>query len=121
MMTNAQIPFTKVAKSSEVSPNTVKTYFYENILPCCDVAHYFFPKGYDYYGKSLILLNSDFEYGLINLFSMLPCTTYIFPFEKEIGVIAFHEGVHELLFALKKLEERSYIEKYMLLTPLHWE
>lgn len=121
MMYNAHMPFTTVAKMSEISANTVKKYFYESVLPSCDVAHYFFPKGYDHYSQSLILLDSDYEIGLVNLFSMLPCTTYIFPFEEEIGVLTFHEGVQELLFALKKLEERGYLGEHMLLTPLHWE
>jgi hypothetical protein len=121
MMYNAHMPFTTVAKMSKISANTVKKYFYESVLPFCDVAHYFFPKGYDHYSQSLILLDSDYELGLVNLFSMLPCTTYIFPFEEEIGVLTFHEGVQELLFALKKLEERGYLDEHMLLTPLHWE
>jgi hypothetical protein len=121
MMYNAQMPFTTPAKKFQMSSTTVKKYFCEVILPYCNTAHYFFPKGYLNYSKSMITIDTDFEIGLINSFSMLPCTTYIFPFEEEIGVTVFHEGVQELMFALKKLEERGYVRKYMLQVPLHWE
>ena len=121
MIYNAQMPFSIVADKLHMSDTTVKKYFYENILPCCDVGHYFFPKGYSHYSQAFILLESDYEIGLINSLSMLPCTSYIYPLEEEIGLGVFHEGVQELMFAVKKLEERGYIKNHMLLTPLHWE
>lgn len=120
MMRDAQMPFSKVADILNISPSTVKTYYYKNILPYCNIAHYFFPKGYDHYFKSLITLKTDFEKGFINILEKLPCTSYVFPLEDEIVSVIFHEGVHELLFSFKKFEEKGYKIKYLLQVPLHW-
>jgi hypothetical protein len=90
-------------------------------LPCCNIAHYFFPKGYDHYHQSLLILESDHEKGLVQAFSKLPCTTYVFPLEKEVVFGVFHERVNDLMFALKKIEEKGYLRRYLLLVPLHWE
>jgi hypothetical protein len=121
MKNNVQISFTEVARRLQYSPNTVRKYYYNSILPCCDIAHYFFPKGYDHYHQSLILLKSDYEKGLVKAFSKLPCTTYVFPLEDEMVSIFFHKGVDDLMFALKKLEEKGYIEYHLLLVPLYWD
>jgi DNA-binding Lrp family transcriptional regulator len=121
MSHNAQLSFTSVSKKIKVSANTVKKHFFKNVLPCCNIGHYFFPEGYPHYSQSLILLKSDYEIGLTSSLSSLPCTSYVYPFEDEIGLAIFHEDVQDLLFAFKKLEERGYIKRYMLLTPLHWE
>lgn len=121
MMNNAQMSFSTVAKKLDMSHTTVKKYFYKNILPYCNVTHYFFPEGYSFYDKSFILLESDYETGLIDLFTLLPCTTYIYPFEEEIALTIFHKGIQELMFALKKLEEREYLTTHSLFTPLQWE
>jgi hypothetical protein len=121
MKNNIQISFTEVARRLECSPNTVRKYYYDSILPSCDIAHYFFPKGYDNYHQSLIILESDYEKGLVDAFTKLPCTTYVFPLENETVMIFFHEGVNDLMFALKKLEEKGYIEYHLLLVPLYWD
>jgi hypothetical protein len=121
MKNNIQISFTKVARMISVAPNTVRKYYYNSILNCCDIAHYFFPKGYNYYHQSLIILESDYEKGLIQALSKLPCTTYVFPMEKELGLGIFHNRINDLMFALKKLEERGLLKDYYLLVPLSWE
>ena len=121
MKNNIQISFTKVARLISVAPNTVRKYYYNSILNCCDIAHYFFPKGYNYYHQSLIILESDYEKGLVQAFSKLPCTTYVFPTEEELVLVFFHEGANDLMFALKKLEEKGYIKYHLLLVPLYWD
>ena len=121
MKNNIQISFTKVARMIGVAPNTVRKYYYNSILNCCDIAHYFFPRGYGHYHYSLIMLQSEFEMDLIKSFCKLPCTTYVFPLEKELAVIFFHEGVSDLMFAFKKLEEKGYIKYHLLLVPLYWD
>ena len=121
MKHNMQIPFSHVARETNLASNTVKKYFYKDILPYCNTAHYFFPKGYSHYHQSLIIVKSDCEKGLVNNLPKLPCTTYVFPLEKEIALILFHEGVQNVMFAMKKLEEKGFIKKHLLLVPLHWE
>ncbi len=121
MKHNVQMPFIDVARETDLSLNTVKKYFNENILPYCDIAHYFFPKGYDHYQKSLIITQTNYEKGLVNSLSKLPCTSYVFPLEKEIVLIVFHEEIDDLMFAFKKLEEKGYIKKHLLLVPLYWD
>jgi len=121
MKNNVQMSFTKVAKICNFSPNTVRKYFCNEILPCCDIAHYFFPKGYDHYHKSLIIMKTDYEEHFVKSLTRLPCTSYVFPLEEEIVVIIFHDGVDDLMYSLKKLEEKGYIKYHLLLVPLHWD
>ncbi len=121
MKNNVQLPFSKVAEITGCAQTTIKRYFYKDILPYCDVSHYFFPKGYDHYEQAFILVHSEYEKGLQEAFSKLPCTTYFFPFEEEMAIVLFHENVGDLMSTIRKLEEKGYIEKYLLLVPLHWE
>jgi hypothetical protein len=121
MKNNIQIPFTKVGEEADLAFNTIKTYFYRDILPYCDISHYFFPKGYDHYEKAFLVMKSEYEIGLQRAFSKLPCTSYFFPLEEELIIILFHESICDLMFAIRKLEEKGYIEKYLLHIPLHWE
>jgi hypothetical protein len=121
MKSNVQISFTEVARRLQCSPSTVRKYYYDSILPCCDIAHYFFPKGYDNYHQSLVILESDYEKGLVDAFSKLPCTTYVFPLEDEMALGVFHEGVNDLMFSLKKIEEKGFLRSHLLLVPLSWE
>ena len=121
MKNNVQIPFLRVSKLTGYAQTTINRYFYKDILPYCNISHYFFPKGYDHYVKSFILARSKYEKGLLETFSKLPCTSYFFPLEEEIAINLFHENTNDLMFAIRKLEEKGYIEKYLLLVPLHWE
>ena len=121
MKNNVQIPFSHVAKKTDFSSNTIKKYFYKTVLPYCNITHYFFPEGYDHYQQSFIIARSCHEKGLLNAFSRMPCTSYFFPLEEEIILILFHENINDLMSAIRKLEEKGYIEKYLLQVPLHWE
>jgi hypothetical protein len=121
MKNNIQKPFSQVARVCHLSPNTVRKYFNEEILPCCDVAHYFFPKGYNQYQQSLIVLKTKYEKDFTRILGKLPCTTYVFPLQDEIVLNVFHEGVVDVMFAIKKLEEKGYIDYHFLLIPLYWD
>ena len=121
MRNNLQITFLDVGKCLNVAPNTVRKYFNADILPNCDIAHYFFPKGYNYYLQSLVILKTDFETGFVKSLKKLPCTSYIFPLEDELAIILFHEGVNDLMFMLKKFEEKGFIDYHFLLVPIQWE
>lgn len=118
MKDDARLSFKEVGESIGVTFDTVKKHFYESVLPYCDVAHYFFPKGYDNYYQSLILLKSHYEKDLIKALGTLPCTSYVYPLEKELLLSVFHEGVIDLLKAFKKLEEAGFVDEYLLLVPL---
>lgn len=118
---NVQLPFSQVRKQTDFSSNTIKKYFYKIVLPYCNISHYFFPKGYDHYQQSFIVARSEYEKGLVDAFSKMPCTTYIYPLEEEIVLILFHESINDLMYAIRKFEEKGYIKKYLLQVPLHWE
>lgn len=121
MRFNARKQFTDVGRETGVSSDTAKKRFYENVLPYCDVANYFFPKGYDHYNRSFVILHSDHEKGLVNALSKLPCTSYVYPLEDELALILFHEGINDVVTAFLKLEEAGFIEDHLLLTPAwHW-
>ena len=121
MRTNIQKTFLDVGKCLNVAPNTVRKYFNADILPNCDIAHYFFPKGYDHYLQSLVVLKTDYEIGFVKSLHKLPCTSYIFPLEDELAIVMFHEGVNDLMFMLKKFEEKGFIDYHFLLVPIQWE
>jgi hypothetical protein len=121
MKNNVQMPFSHVAEHTDFSSVSIKRYFYKKVLPYCNISHYFFPKGYPHYQQALIMVHSNYEKGLLDAFSRMPCTSYLFPLEKEIILILFHENVNDLMSAIRKLEEKGYFEKYLLQVPLHWE
>ncbi len=118
---NIQLEFSIVARKLGLSSTTIHSYFYKDILPYCNIAHYFFPKGYSHYHQSFIMADSNHEKGLVEAFSRMPCTTYVFPLEEEIIFIIFHESINDLMSTIRKMEERKYIEKYILCIPLYWE
>ena len=112
--------FSDVARKIEFSAVAVKRHFYEIVMPYCNISHYFFPKGYDNYHQAIISVETQHEVGLVEALSRLPCTTYVFPFENELLLGIFHEGIEDVMFAIRKLEEKGYIKKHLLLIPLHW-
>ncbi len=118
MKDNVRSEFKTAAERVGVSSDTVKRHFYHYVLPYCNISHYFFPKGYDYYHKSLIITQSDYEKDLISSLRKLPCTTYVYPLEEELALILFHEGINDLMKAFQKMEEAGYVRKYLLLVPL---
>ena len=118
MKSDARRSFRDVGKSIGVTFDTVKKHFYESVLPYCDVAHYFFPKGYDGYHQSLIVLKSSYEKDLVRSLSTLPCTSYVYPLEKDTLLSIFNEGIIDLMRAFKKLEEAGFVDDYLLLIPL---
>ena len=121
MRFNARKEFTKVGREVGVSSDTVKRHFHHSVLPYCHVAHYFFPKGYDHYQSSFVIVHSDYEKALIDSLSRLPCTTYVYPLEKELVLMLFHEGINDLITAFQKMEEAGFIEDYLLSTPVwYW-
>ncbi|MBU7034121.1 MAG: hypothetical protein HXS49_02960, partial [Theionarchaea archaeon] len=69
----------------------------------------------------LIVLKSKYEKDFVRILSKLPCTTYVFPLQEEIVLNIFHEGAVDMMFAVKKLEEKGYIDDYFLLIPLYWD
>lgn len=118
MKNDVRTPFAHAANDIGVAADTVKKHFYKSVLPYCDVAHYFFPKGYDWYLQSLVIVESDHEKGLINALNLLPCTSYVYILEKGVVMTVFHEGVNDVMTALQKMEEAGYIDHHLLLVPL---
>jgi predicted transcriptional regulator len=118
MRKNVRRPFTEVGRAAGVSSTTVKKHFYEDVLPCCEVAHYFFPNGYSFYRQSLFKIETKYEVSLVKAFKLLPCTTYVYPFENSLAVNFFHDNVNILMTFMKKMEERGVIERYSMFIPL---
>ncbi len=120
MRNDIQMPFKKVSTKTEFTECTVRDYFWKDIIPYCEVSHYFFPKGYDYYQKAFIIFHSDFEKGIIEAFSRMPCTVYFYPFENELALNIFYENLSDLMICIRKVEEKGYIKKYLLHIPLFY-
>jgi hypothetical protein len=118
MRENARKKFTETAEIADVASNTIKNHYYKHVLPNCNIAHYFFPKGYDNYMKNQIRIYSKYEKSLVESFKRLPCTTYVYPFEKGILITLFHENINIVMTLMGKMEERGIIEYYELSTPL---
>ena len=118
MRSNIRVEFTTVARKTGVYPNTVKTHFYEKVLPCCVTVNYFFPKGYDFYGQAFLRIHTDYEKSIIRALGELPCTSYIFPLEKGLIVGLFHDGIKDILEVIEKMEKKAVIDDYLLYTPI---
>ena len=69
--------FTAVAQNVGVYSQTVKRHFYDEVLPQCVAAHYFFPQGYDFYRQMFLKIESEYETGIVKALETLPCTTYV--------------------------------------------
>lgn len=117
MRENARRPFTEVAREVGVYSSTVKDHFYKYVLPHCNVAHYFFPKGYDAYMQSLCRIYTNYEQSVVNSLKRLPCTSYVYPLEKGLLVNVFHENINILMAVFGKMEEMGIIDYYAQLTP----
>ena len=121
MKENVRRPFTEVSEITGVFSSTVKEHFYKHVLPRCNVAHYFFPKGYDFYMKNLIRIHTKCEKSIINALKCLPCTTYVYPLEKGLIITLFHENINITMTFIEKMEENGVIEHYTLFTPLWYD
>ncbi len=117
---NARRPFTEVGAEVGVFSSTVKDHFLKSVLPHCEVAHYFFPKGYSTYMPNLFRIHSKHETSLSKALENLPCTSYVYPFEKGILLNIFHENINLMMGLMEKMEENEIIDSYVLLTPLHY-
>jgi len=121
MRENVRRPFTEVSGITGVFSSTVKEHFYKHVLPRCNVAHYFFPKGYDFYMKNLIRIHTKCEKSIVNALKCLPCTTYVYPLEKGLIITLFHENINITMTLIEKMEENGVIEHYTLFTPLWYD
>jgi len=113
MKDNARKEYTRVAEKTGVTSATIKRRFFNNIVPNCEFAYYFFPKGYKYYNQSFFLIHSRYEKSLVKAFRLLPCTTYIYPFEKGIGCNIFHRNINALLTMMEKLKSEKVIIPFL--------
>lgn len=110
--------FTKVAREVGIWPKTAQSHFYNQVLPCCTVGHYFFPKGYDFYDKAFLKIRSSYERDMVKALENLPCTTHVFPLEKELILIVYHESISKVMDTIQKMEEVGIIDGYLLYIPL---
>lgn len=121
MKNNMREKFTEVARNAGGTSKTVKAHFYKKILPSCVTINYFFPKGFNYYNPVFIEMTTDFEMSLVKGLERLSCTTYVFPLEKSLVLILFHDPLSapvSLIKILDKMEETAIINDYLLHTPI---
>ena len=121
MRENARRPFTEVSAHTDVYSSTIKDHFYKHVLPCCKVAHYFFPNGYDAYMQGFFKIQTKYEESVVRALRKLPCTTYIYPLENELLINLFHENINIVMTVIGKMEENGIIERYALFTPLWYK
>ena len=115
---NIRTKVSEIARKTEVSYKTAKSHLWNHVVPECSIAHFFFPKGYDNYRYLYLRIDSDFEVDFIEAFKQLPCTTYIYPFKKEINVVLFYESHEKILNLLEKLKEIGILNDYLLYIPI---
>jgi len=115
---NVRTEYTGVAREIGVYPNTVKSRFLNKVIPSCVMAHYFFPKRYNYYQKVIIRIHSNFEKAIVNSLKKFPCTSYVFPLNDELVITLFHENIGDILPVIEKIEEKAFIDDYLLYIPV---
>jgi hypothetical protein len=86
---NVRTEYTGVAREIGVYPNMIKNRFLKKVIPSCVVAHYFFPKGYDYYQTGILRIKCEFENGIVDTLKKLPCTSYVFPLKDDLMIFIF--------------------------------
>jgi hypothetical protein len=118
MRKNIRCKFTYVGRHARIDSKTAKKRFYENVLPQCDVAHYFFPKGRGSYREMFLKMKTDYETSLIDALCRLPCTTYVYPLETQLVTVLFHQDEKLILSILQKLKEIGIIKDYLFYIPL---
>jgi hypothetical protein len=122
MHEDARVSYTDVADKTDVYSSTVRNHLEKYILPRCEIAHFFFPKGYKNYMKNFFRIYTHYEQSLVKAFEKLPCTTYVYPLEEGIAFNVFHEDINMVMTMLEKMRENGFLEDLSLFTPLrYWE
>lgn len=60
-----------------------------------------------------------YETALVNNLQRLPCTTYVFPLEKELLLFLCHEGIEKVMEISRKMEEKAFIDSFLLYAPIY--
>lgn len=120
MSENVRTKIAYLARKTGVDFKTAKDHFLNVVLPSCVIAHYFYPKGYDFYLQSFVRIHSECEAAIVEALKGLPCTTYVFPLEKELVINLFHENQRKIIDLLGKMEEKSIIDGFLLYAPLYY-
>ena len=118
MKGNVRIEFSKVARRSKSTPKTAKSHFFKQVLPKCVQINYFFPKGFEKYKHCFLRISSEYEIGIINALSLLPCTSYVYPVDNGIILILFHESIEMVLEVLEKMEKMAILDGYLMYNPM---
>jgi len=118
MRKNVRCRFTAAGKYAGIDSKTAKKYFYDNIVPKCDIVHFFFPKGRNTYREVFLKLTTDYEVSLIKALERLPCTSYIYPLDSSLIIVLFQQNEKSVFFVLQKLKEIGIINDYLFHTPI---
>jgi hypothetical protein len=115
---NLRKPMKRVADDVGLFSATVKKHLYNVVLPCCIVANYFFPYGYEYYDTVFLKLHSSYEKSIVESLKCFPCTTYVYTLKEDIILIIFHDSIKKIFSLIRKMEEKGLTEDVLLSVPL---
>lgn len=115
---NLRKPLKQVSDEIGESSYIIKRRLLQAIIPSCTVANFFFPLGYDYYDKTFLQFESKYENSIVRALRRLPCTSYIYPLEKRMICIIFHDGIKYVLVLTRKMEEMGLARDILLSVPL---
>ena len=118
MRENLRKPIVQVSNDIGESPYIIKKKLYQVVIPSCTIANFFFPLGYRYYNKIFLLFSSEYENSITKALRKLPCTSYVYPLEKRIICILFHDSMKYILRLTKKMEEKDLAKDVLLSVPL---
>jgi len=120
MAKNVRTKMSVVSKETKTDYMTVKRHFFNTVLPACQIAHYFYPRGFSSYYQSILRLSSDYEIEIVDALQKLPCTTYVFPLEEDLLIFLCHENIAKVIEGFGKMEEKAFIDGFLPYAPLHY-
>ena len=120
MTKNVRTKMSVVSKETKTNYMTVKRHFFNKVLPACQIAHYFYPKGFNSYYQSILRLSSDYETEIVSALQNLPCTVYVFPLERDLLIFLCHEDITKIIEVFGKMEEKVFIDGFLLYAPLYY-
>jgi hypothetical protein len=118
MQSNIREKWIKLARRVDLSLSTARKRFLSGILPECYQAHYFFPRGLDYYSTMILRVRTKYEKSFAKSLEFLPCTTYVFPLKDEITITLFHDDENGILRTFEKMKEIGALKDYLLYIPI---
>jgi hypothetical protein len=118
---NMRIPYLTLSEKIDLEWRAIKKRMQEKIIPACDVATYFFPKGQANYQQLFLEFRSEYQKNFFDKMNLMPSTSYFLHFGKDkIGIFVFPQNINEVLKLFKKMEKEGIINDFRYFIPLNW-